>query len=187
MESLAVALMLLAVLGLLVSLVAIVVQAVRRKKKKPWILTLVVCFALIGAATVMAGRQPVSKTEKPSVTPKSEKPVEKKSQLSLNSDDILVDKRLYKGDLLIVTQCYAENKSGKDWEGSVNMKVYDVDGGVIYSSLEAAWTSFLIKAGDRDYLVAKIPYGRIRKVYSGNTIVVRWSWGSQKVEKRFKL
>jgi len=39
----------------------------------------------------------------------------------------------------IETCCWVENERGVDWVGSASVKVYDVDGNVLYSSLRSSW------------------------------------------------
>jgi len=110
---------------------------------------------------------------------------EKKPQLTLSSKDILATKKMLGGELVITTQCYVENHSEQDWGGSVKMTVYNTKGDVIYVSFDAAWPEFCVKAGDRDYLLAKIPFKEIRGMYTDDTIVIRWEWGKQKAETAF--
>ena len=111
---------------------------------------------------------------------------QKKAQLVLSSDDILTSKGVYKGKEIIRTQCYAENKTDQDWEGSVKMTVYDTKGNVIYASFDAAWIGVSVKAGERDYYLAAIPIEKVAPYgYAG--IVIRWEWGRQKAEQKFRF
>ena len=195
MEVLANVFVVVGLLGFLLSVMISIVALVRKKRAALWGISLVACLILLIAGAVLLSRpdtgekatKEVATIEKKRATPKSEKPVRKKSQLTLGSDDILIDKRLYKGALVIVTQCYAENKTDEDWEDSVKMTVYNTSGDVIHSPWDAAWPEICIKAGERDYLSAKIPVREIKGMYTGNTVVIRWEWGKQKVEQRFEL
>lgn len=111
---------------------------------------------------------------------------QKKPQLVLSSDDILSSKGMYKGKEIISTQCYAENKTDQDWEGSVKMTVYDTKGNVVYASFDTAWIGVSVKAGERDYYLAAIPIEKVVPYrYAG--IVIRWEWGRQKAEQKFSF
>lgn len=106
-------------------------------------------------------------------------------ELTLSSNDILVERRDYGQTLFI--QCYAWNKTNKDWKGSVDMMIYD-NGNIIYSSFDAAWIDISIKAGERDWLAAKVPIYKILMMNpSDNTVLIVWHWGSQMVAKAIGL
>lgn len=78
MEGLAIGLMMAGFLGLLVSLVMLVVALVRKKKKKPWILSFIAFFILaIVGGSISPTTEPGKKTEKPSTIVKPEKPIQK--------------------------------------------------------------------------------------------------------------
>ena len=108
----------------------------------------------------------------------------KQSVLILSSEDILVTSETG----YYITQCYATNKGGKTWKGSVMMTVKDDDGDYLYSSSSAAWPEIELRPGERDYLVTKIPMNEylIKNAPQGILVIV-WSWGSQEVTKRVKI
>lgn len=106
-------------------------------------------------------------------------------ELMLDPSDILLEWR--DNHKTLFTQSYAWNKTNRDWEGAVDMNVYNTDGEPIYASLDVGGVRVSIKAGERLSLSAKIPFSQIRGFYSDNSIIIRWIWESQEVERRFKI
>jgi len=105
-------------------------------------------------------------------------------QLSIGSDDIYVK---WWDDKTLWAKCDAKNESDKDWEEWVMLYVENLDGKTLYDCTKESWLSMKIKKGEKTWVGAKIPFEEIKGQYSDDTIVVRFNWGSQKVEKEFKL
>lgn len=106
-------------------------------------------------------------------------------ELMLDPSDILLEWK--DNHETLFTQSCAWNKTDRNWEGAVDMNVYNTDGELIYASLDDGGVRVSIKAGERLSLSAKIPFSQIRGFYSDNSIVIRWNWESQEVERRFKI
>jgi len=148
-----------------------------------FILLVIIIAVIIGSMSEDEKKPTPTKTETQTEKAITEK---KESQLMLSSDDILTSKGVYEGKEIITTQCYVENKTDQDWEGSVKMTAYDTNGNVVYASFDAAWIGISVKAGERDYLLAAIPIEKVAPYrYAG--IVIRWEWGKQKAEQIFRF
>lgn len=101
-------------------------------------------------------------------------------QIQIRQEDILVSVK----PNYIATQCYATNKSSKDWEGSAMLTLEDEKGGPIYSSLSASWPSVTLKPGERNYLAHRIPIEKIAWALPHiEAIKVVWRWGGVRAEK----
>lgn len=105
--------------------------------------------------------------------------------LTLDPGDIIVEWE-YDRQILCVRSC-ACNRTDDDWKGTVRVEIYNTDNELIYTSPAAIWPKVRVKPGEELWLTEDVPLWTIKGRYSGGIVVIRWSWGSQKIEREFRI
>ena len=105
-------------------------------------------------------------------------------ELTIRPDDVTLS---WISEKSLVTQCSARNDTDKDWEGMVSLEVRNLDGETLCDYTTDSWLDKEVKSGEKTTVTMKIPFDEINGRYTEDTVILRYSWGTQTVEKEFRI
>ncbi len=79
------------------------------------------------------------------------------------------------------TSCYVRNQTEKGWKDSVSVKLYDLDGGLIFSSWDCSWPEMTVpgdKGATQSWLWCDFK-DKTNLMRWGNEYKLIWEWGNQ--------
>lgn len=109
------------------------------------------------------------------------------SKLILDSEKVNLQ---WQDDKTLFIECFARNDTDKDWAGMVNIQIDNLEGKTLWNGTADSWKKRLnkkVESGEGAWVSTMIPFSRIKGRYTEDTIIVRFLWGGQRVEKKFKL
>lgn len=105
-------------------------------------------------------------------------------KLTLDPDKISLQ---WQGDKTLFTESFARNDTGKDWTGMVSIEIDNLAGKTLWNRTAEDWTNKKVESGKGAWVSTTIPFSDIRGRYTEDTIIVRFLWGSHRVEQKFKI
>lgn len=105
-------------------------------------------------------------------------------KLTLDANKISLQ---WQGDKTLFTESFAKNDTDKDWTGMVSIQIDNLEGKTLWNRTAEGWINKKVESGKGAWVNTMIPFADIKERYTNDTIIIRFSWGSQRVEKKFKL